>query len=102
MNINEYKNKAIDWIREHEKEVKMIKTGVKIGFWCLFVGAAYGMAKGAEIESGHVSELIAKIPDQSFHLPTGEQEISDWFAGIGNEDFETVQKLVHAIEDRFV
>lgn len=98
MNINEYKNKAIDWIKEHEKEVKMVKTGVKIGFWCLLAGTVYGTMKGIGIESDHVNRLIEKIPDHALHLPTGEQEITDWFVELEDEDFDIIQRLVHESE----
>lgn len=63
MNINftTYKNKAIYWFRMHQREIK-------VGAYCLAVGAVYGLVKGMSaginIESDHVNRLIAKIPKQ--------------------------------------
>lgn len=95
INFNSYKNKAIDWFQEHKREIK-------VGVYCLAAGLVYGTVKGiisgVEIESDHVNRLIAKIPDAAVHLPTGEKEITDWFLDLENDDFDTIQRLVHEAE----
>ena len=95
INFNNYKNKAIDWFHAHKREIK-------VGAYCLAAGLVYGTVKGiisgVEIESDHVNRLIAKIPDAAIHLPTGEKEITDWFLNIEDDDFDTIQRLVHEAE----
>ena len=84
MTINDYKDKAILWFKDHKNE---IKTGAK----CLAFGFLIGVIKGSCLESRNLSSIIQDPPVK---LPTGQSEIFLWFENLGSEDLDFVKKLI--------